>query len=188
MIIIVIIIVINNRSRKVCSPSQNRWSLKYFTLVIFLKYRMEFKPHHQLRSNVIKNALKAYLVGLLTTSKYQVCAVRSLYFDCVSKEKIWITRHQLESLRVKNPYVVCFFTCITALPEGKHEKKNRRSNSDSSNSEDETGSEQNFCPGIILLVMFNWPESGLTYLRDIFPRKFSFWPWSKILQGNSETW
>ena len=172
-------IVINNRSRKGCSPSQNRWSLKYFTLVIFLriKHRMEFKPQHQLCSNVIKNALKAYLVVLLTTSKYQVCAVRSLYVDGVSKEKIWITRHQLESLRVKNPYVVCFFTCIAALSEGKHEKKNRRSNSDSSNSEDDTVSEQNFCPGIILWVMFNWPESGLTYLREIFPRKFSFWPW-----------
>ena len=76
----------NNRSRKVCSVSKNR-IIKVFTLVIFLriKYRMEFGPQRQLRSIVIKNALKADVVGLLTL-KYQVCAVRSL--DGVSKEKI----------------------------------------------------------------------------------------------------
>ena len=61
-------------------------------LVIFLriKCRMEFKPQRQLRSNVIKNALKTYVVRQLT-SKYQVSAVRSFCVDGVSKEKIWIT-------------------------------------------------------------------------------------------------
>ena len=79
---------------------------------------MEFKPQRQLRSNVIKNALmKAYVVGPLT-SKYQVCAVSSFCGDGVSKEKIWITRRLLESLLEENPYVVCFFSCITALSEG----------------------------------------------------------------------
>ena len=51
---------------------------------------MEFKSQRQLRSNVIKNALKAYVVGPFTL-KYQVCAVRSLCVDGMSKEKIWIT-------------------------------------------------------------------------------------------------
>ena len=76
----------HHRSSKVCSVSKNR-IIKVFTLVIFLriKYRMEFRPQRQLRSIVIKNALKAYVVGLLTL-KYQVCAVGSL--DGVSKEKI----------------------------------------------------------------------------------------------------
>ena len=84
---------------------------------------MKFKPQRQLRSNVIKNALKAYVVGPLTL-KYQVCAVRSLCVDGVSKEKIWITRRLLESLLEENPYVVCFFSCITALSEGKHGRNN----------------------------------------------------------------
>ena len=68
---------------------------------------MEFKSQRQLGSNVIKNALKAYVVGSLTL-KYQVCAVRSLCVDGVSKEKIWITRHLLESLLEENRYVVFF--------------------------------------------------------------------------------
>ena len=98
---------------------------------------MEFKPQRQLRSSVIKNALKAYVVESLK-SKCQVCAVRSLYVDGVSKEKIWITRRLLESLLEENPYVLCFFSCITALSEGNYGKKNRRSNKDSSDSKDET--------------------------------------------------
>ena len=126
-------IVINNRSRKVCSGSQNR-SLKAFTLVIFLriKCRMEFNPQRQLHSNITQNTLKAYVVGPLT-SKHQVCAVRSFYVDGVLKEKIWITKRLLESLLEENPYVVYFFSCITPLSEGKHGKENRQSNKDSSN-------------------------------------------------------
>ena len=122
---------------------------------------MEFKPQHQLRSNVIKNALKAYVVGPFTL-KYQVCAVRSLFVDGVSKEKIWITRRLLERFLEENLYVVYFFSCITALSEGKHGKNNQRSNKDSSNSEDETVAVQIFCPGISLWIVFNWPESGLS--------------------------
>ena len=49
-----------------------------------IKYRMEFKPHCQLRNNVIQNALKAYAVGTIT-SKYQVFAIISLCVDRVSK-------------------------------------------------------------------------------------------------------
>ena len=72
---------------------------------------MEFKPQRHLWSNVIKNALKAYVVGPLTT-KYQVWAVRSLCIHGVSKEKIWITRRLLESLLEENPYVACFFSFV----------------------------------------------------------------------------
>ena len=126
---------------------------------------MEFKPQRQLRSNVIKNALKAYVVGPLT-SKYQVCAFRSLCVDGVSEEKIWITRRLLESLLEENPYVACFFSSVTALSEGNYGKKNRRSNKDSSNGEDETVAEQAFCSGISLWIVFNWPESGLAAFEE----------------------
>ena len=97
---------------------------------------MEFKPQRQLRSNVIKNASKAYAVGSLTLNN-QVCAVRSLCVDGVSKEKIWKARRLLKSLLEENPYVVCSFSCITALSEGNYGKKNRRSNKGSNNSKDE---------------------------------------------------
>ena len=75
--------------------------------------------------------------------------------DGVPKEKIWITRRLLESLLEENPYVVCFFSCITAVSEGKHGKNNRRSNKDSNNIEDETVAEGIFYPGISLWTVFN---------------------------------
>ena len=131
---------------------------------------MEFKPQRQLRSNVIKNALKTSVVGPLTP-KYQVRAVRSLCVDGVSKEKFWITRCLLKSLLEENPYAVCFFSCITAIPEGNHGKQNRPSNKDSSNSKDENVAEQIFCPGISLWNMFNWPESGLTAFEEYISKE-----------------
>ena len=86
---------------------------------------MEFKPQRQLRSNVIKNALKAYVVGPLTP-KYQVFTASSVCVNGVSREKIWITRRLLKSLLEKNPYVVSLFSYITALSEGNLGKRNRR--------------------------------------------------------------
>ena len=62
--------------------------------------------------------------------------------------------------------MVCFFSCITALSEEKHGKKNRLSNKDSSNSEDENVAEQIICPGISLWVVFNWPDSGLAAFEE----------------------
>ena len=97
---------------------------------------------------------------------YQVCAVRSLCAEGVSKEKKLKTRRLLESFLEKNPYVVCFFSWITAFSEGKHGKKNRWSNKDSSNSEVETVVEQIFCPGISLWVVFNWLDSGLVAFAE----------------------
>ena len=140
-------------------------------LVIFLriKYRMEFEPHRQLRRNVIKNALKASVVGPLT-SKYEVCAVRSLCVNDVLKEKTWITRRLLESLLEENPYVVCFFSCITALSGRNHGKKNRQSNKDSSNSEDETIAEQIFCQEYLSGLYLTNQNLDCLHLRSIFPR------------------
>ena len=108
---------------------------------------MEFKPQRQLRSNVIKNALKTYVVRPLT-SKYQVSAVRSLCVDGVSKEKIWMTRRLLESLLEENPYVVCFFSCITAL------------------------SDDQISIGISLWIVFNWPESGFAAFEEYISKEF----------------
>ena len=112
-----------------------------------------------------------FLVFTPLQSKCQVCAVRSLYVDGVSKEKIWITRRLLGSFLEETPRVVCFFSCITALSEGNYEKENRRSNKDSSNSEGETVAEQIFCPGISLWIVFNWPESGLAAFEEYISKE-----------------
>ena len=58
---------------------------------------MEFKPQCQLHSSVIKNALKAYVIEPLT-SKYQVCAVRFLCVDGVSKEKTFAGGKSIRNL------------------------------------------------------------------------------------------
>ena len=50
-------------------------------------------------------------------------------------------------------------------------KKNRRSNKDSSNSEDETVAEQIFCPGISLWIEFNWPESGMAAFEEYISKE-----------------
>ena len=131
---------------------------------------MEFNPQRQLHSNITQNALKAYVVGPLT-SKYQVCAVRSFYVDGVLKEKIWITKRLLESLLEENPYVVYFFSCITPLSEGKHGKENRQSSKDSSNGEVKTVAEQIFRPRISLWIVFNWPESGLAAFEEYISKE-----------------
>ena len=115
--------------------------------------------------------MKAYANGLLT-SKYQACAVSSVCVDDVSKEKIWITRRLLESLLEENPYVLYFFSCITALLDGNYGNKNRRSNKDSSKSEDETIAEQTSCPGTSLWIVFNWPESGLAAFKEYKSKEF----------------
>ena len=130
-----------------------------------MKYRMEFKPRRQLRSNVVKNALKAYVVGPLT-SKKQVFGLRCHCVDSLSKEKIWITRRLLESLLEENPYAVWFFWKAEPTWITKHGKKRRQTNKDRSNSEDKTAAEQFFSPGISLWNVFNLPESGLAVFEE----------------------
>lgn len=165
IIMIMIMTMINNHSTKICSVLKSK-SLELFRLVIFVvrKYRVKLKLHHQIRSNIVKSVLKSNVDGLLT-SKYQVYAGRLLCFDVVSKEEVGTTRHLLESLLEQNPHVSCFFSCIAALSEGKHENKNRKSINECSNSKDKTLLEQSFCLGISLWIVFNWSESGLTSIE-----------------------
>ena len=100
---------------------------------------------------------------------------------------MWITRRLLESLLEQSPYVVHFFSCITTLSEGNHGKKIRRSNKNSSGSEDKTVVEQVLCPGISHWIVFNWLESGFAAFEEFISKK-SLATGSKILQGNSRMW
>ena len=135
---------------------------------------MEFNPQRQLRSKVIKNALKAFVVGTLT-KKYQVCAVRSLCISGTGKEKIWLTRRMLENLLEQNPYVVCFFSCITALKDKKKKSKDKKFNKDDnetdSEADDENHSDEVFCPGIAFWIVFDWPESGLAAFEEYISKE-----------------
>ena len=133
----------------------------------------EFNPARQLRSSVINNALKNFIVATVI-KKYQVCAVRSICVDGVSKEKIWLTRRVLENLLAENPHVVCFFACITALVHGKKKKKkNNYNNSDSEEEgEEENDKSKKVCPGIAFWIAFDWPESGLAAFEEYIAKEF----------------
>ena len=73
-IIIIIIIIINNRSRKKC-PVVKEGLIKF---IIFAKFQPNmFKAAKELRSSLIKNSLKLFVVAPLIR-KFQVCAVRAI--------------------------------------------------------------------------------------------------------------
>ena len=135
---------------------------------------MEFNPQNQLRSKVIKKALKAFVVGTLT-KKYQVCAVRSLCLNGTDREKTWLIRRMLESSLEQNPHIVCFFSCITALKEKKKKVNNKKFNHDENESDSDgeydIQSEEVFCPGIAFWIVFDWPESGLAAFEEYISRE-----------------
>ena len=101
----------------------------------------------------LRRNLKSALLGLSLLMVFQ-------------NKKIWIAKRLLESLLEENPYLVCFFSCITVLLEGNHGKISRLSNKNTSNSEDEAVAEQIFFPGISLWIVFNWTESELAAFEE----------------------
>ena len=70
-----------------------------------------FKPQKQLRSNVIKKALKAFIVPIFAR-RYQICAVRALWDDIDLGNEIWAKRKELEQILSDESDVVAFFSCV----------------------------------------------------------------------------
>ena len=83
-----------------------------------------FKTTKQLRSSVIRNSLKSFVVASLT-KKFQVCAVRAICIGTLSKENIWLQRRKMEKLLEDNEHIVWFFSCIIAMVENKKAKDGR---------------------------------------------------------------
>ena len=71
----------------------------------------------------------------------------------------------MEKVLENNEYVVCFFSCITAMVEQKKAKV-RRTRNDSRSSE-EAGEEfnNNNCD-ISFWIVFNWPEYGISSFAE----------------------
>ena len=67
-----------------------------------------FKAAKELRSNLIRNSLKSFVVSLLI-KKFQVCAVRAICIGNLSKENIWLQRRKMEKVLEDNEHIVCFF-------------------------------------------------------------------------------
>ena len=93
-----------------------------------------FKAAKELRSNLIRNSLKSFVVSPLI-KKFQVCAVRAICIGNLSKENIWLERRKMEKVLEDNEHIVCFFSCITAMVEKKNTKARRRRRDDSGSSD-----------------------------------------------------
>ena len=92
-----------------------------------------FKAAKELRSSLIRNSLKSFVVAPLI-KKFEVCAVRAICIGTVNKENIRLQRRKMEKLWEDNEHIVCFFSCITAMVENKKAKAGKRRN-DSGSSE-----------------------------------------------------
>ena len=130
---------------------------------------MSFKPQRQLRSSLIKNTLKSFIVSPLV-SKYQICGVRSLCSVGCSKEDVWLLRRQLENILIENPRVVCFFSCITAVCNVPAQKRKRKDNESDESTEEET--QTSVQTGISFWIAFDWPEYGLSAFENHISREF----------------
>ena len=83
-----------------------------------------FKAVKELRSSLIRNSLKSFVVSPLIR-KFQRCAVRAICIGTLSKENKWFQRRKMEKLLEDNEHIVCFFSCITAMVE-KQESESRK--------------------------------------------------------------
>ena len=103
-----------------------------------------FKTPKELRSNLIRNSLKLFVVAPLIR-KFHVCAVRAICIGTLSKENIWLQRRKMEKLLEENEHIVCFFSCIAAMVENEKAKARKRSNDSGSSEEDTEESSSNNC-------------------------------------------
>ena len=81
-----------------------------------------FKAAKELRSSLIRNFLKSFVVAPLIR-KFQVCAVRAICTGTLSKENTCLQRRKMEKLLEDNEHVVCFISCIIAIVENKKAKE-----------------------------------------------------------------
>ena len=82
--IIMIIIIINNPSRKECFIAKG-----LINFIIFSEIQPNmFKTVQELRSNLMRNSLKSFVVSPLIR-KFQRCAVRAICIGTLSKENKW---------------------------------------------------------------------------------------------------
>ena len=103
-----------------------------------------FKAAKELLSSLIRNSLKSFVVAPLIR-KLQVCAVRAIYIEALSKENIWLQRRKMEKLLEDNEHIVCLFSCVTAMVENKKAKAGKKRNDSGNSEEDVEKSSGNNC-------------------------------------------
>ena len=82
-----------------------------------------YQPKRELRSKVMKEALKAYIISPVA-AKYHVCAVRLLWPQRYDITDMWEKRKEADELINRMDKVVTFISCVTAVaPSGAHKKR-----------------------------------------------------------------
>lgn len=134
----------------------------------------KFKPQRELRSDVLKNALKTYIVSPLCKS-YQACAVRALWNEETSALDIWKQRKTLENKLFSMEKVVAFVSSFTAI-ESKSGKKKRKSTenleSDESNEESSGNEKSTVTLGLAFWIVFDWPECVQDNFLEMISKEF----------------
>ena len=102
---------------------------------------ISLKSKQELRFVPLQNALKAFVVDHVC-KYFTVACIRALLNEN-SKKEIWTTRQVIEESFAKDPHIVGFFSCGTALKT-------------------KVGEEYKELPGISFWVIFDWPECGIT--------------------------
>ena len=135
------------------------------------------KPNRQLRSKVLKRALKCYIIPPFLQS-YEVVGIRALLKN--ETDNIWEKRRILEAILNNDKHVVAFFSCITALEGKKKQRKRKFVHKDPDESEEDEEveaaeddvEELSILPGVSFWVVFDWPQYGLAAYEDRISKHF----------------
>ena len=129
----------------------------------------------QLRSEVLKRAMRAYIVSPVIR-KYHVIAVRAMWSSTEkSEDLIWGKRRQIEDILLRNDKIVAFFSCITTMVEKESHKRKRKDtedDGDNSSMDDNDEERTQYAPGISFWIAFDWPEYGLNAFEDLVCKTF----------------
>ena len=128
---------------------------------------VEVKSKKEIRSNVLKSALKSFVIDHVT-NKYEVAAVR-----CILQQKdgqeLWMTRKKTEAALGRDKNVVAYISCLTAIEiERKKEP----------------------LVGVAFWVIFDWPQYGVgayeSHLTKLFLKESCILYSCKAIRGRSK--
>jgi len=71
------------------------------------------KTKKEIRSNVLKSALKSFVIDHVS-NKYEVAAVR-IILQHDDGQELWLTRQKTEAALYRDKNVVAFISCLTAI-------------------------------------------------------------------------
>jgi len=93
------------------------------------------KTKKEIRSNVLKSALKSFVIDHVS-NKYEVAAVR-IILQHDDGQELWLTRQKTEAALYRDKNVVAFISCLTAI---------------------EVQKKKDPYVGVAFWVVFDWPQ------------------------------